>query len=79
MRIQYQAKTQPVSQSRETTTVDRWYQPLSEPKRNPVNTATRIQALSWSTFTPVAAAIVSLGWLQPFSTPVFSRPEVVSY
>lgn len=68
--FQYQALTKPVLGGPETVSVDRWLQPLSLPviaRRLPA--AAMAAALTWSTFTPAAAAPATIGWLSPLSTP----------
>lgn len=74
---QQQAHTEPVSTRPETTTVDRWFQPLSTPVfARSLPKACASPALIWSTFTPAVVVTVTVSsWFAPFSNPLRQAPR----
>jgi hypothetical protein len=63
-----------VNTAKETTTVDRWYTPFSDPVRRPW-TPSNIPSAVKNTSTPIVAAIVNLGWAAPLSQPTLRVQE----
>ena len=64
----------PVSTASETTTLDRWYQPLSEPVR--LRLVIAPDALTWSGFTPAPVVVPSFGWFTPLTDPTRAPPTI---
>lgn len=70
-RFQYQQRAEPLSQSRESVTVDRWNQPLVQPRRR---TQSVRAAVAEPVYTPVVAADVYLDW-EPVGGRVIRRTD----
>lgn len=76
IRYQYPGLFEPVSTSPETTVVDKWYRPLSEPVRirpQPIRTDYHF----FVDFTvPVVEAVTVDSWFRPLSEPVRARAQL---
>lgn len=74
LRWQYPSRFEPLSPFGENITVDKYYQPLSQPRFDKIRSQHYYPYSFWNSETPVVAETITVDkWFSPFSQPVYAK------